>query len=90
MNFYSRYFPVLASAYSTAMFVYFTFISKENISSFMYVNIVLMSFWAAYCWIVIHNQDNLIMHLTGVIESTLEKLKLLIDEEDEEESEENV
>ncbi|MEY4333832.1 MAG: hypothetical protein RLZZ196_2575 [Bacteroidota bacterium] len=87
MNFYSRYFPVLASAYSAAMFVYFTFISKENISSFMYGNIVLMSFWSAYCWIVIHNQDNFIMHLTGVIESTLEKLKLLIDQEKDDESE---
>jgi predicted enzyme related to lactoylglutathione lyase len=87
MNFYSKYFPVVASAYSAAMFVYFTFISKENISGFMSANIALMSFWAAYCWIVIYNQDNLIMHLTSVIESVLEKLKLLIEEEEEEEEE---
>jgi hypothetical protein len=88
MNFYSKYFSVAASAYSAAMFVFFTFFSKENVSVFMYVNLVLMSFWSAYCWIVIHNQDNYINHLTDVILSTLEKLKLLIEEEDTEEDEE--
>ena len=87
MNFYSKYFPVVASAYSGAMFIFFTFISKENISGFMYGNIVLMSFWASYCWIVIYNQDNVIRHLTTVITSTLEKIKLLIEEEEEEEEE---
>jgi ABC-type sugar transport system permease subunit len=88
MNFYSKNFPLIASAYSAAMFVFFTFITKENVSVFMYVNLVLMSFWSAYCWIVIYNQDNYINHLTGVILSTLEKLKLLIEEEDEDEEEE--
>jgi hypothetical protein len=87
MNFYSKNFPLAASAYSAAMFVFFTFISKENLSVFMYVNLVLMSFWSAYCWVVIYNQDNTIAQLTNAIESVLEKLRTLIDEEENEEEE---
>ena len=87
MNFYSKYFPVAASAYSAAMLVYFTFISKENVSSFTAANIALMSFWSTYCWIVIYKQDNTIVQLTTAIESVLEKLRALIDEEENEEEE---
>lgn len=92
MYFYRKYFPLVASAYSAAMFIYFTFMSNNKFDAFTYGNMVLMSFWAAYCWIVIYNQDIVIDNLTKTMASVAASLKLLaemeeqeVDEEEEEE-----
>jgi Ca2+/Na+ antiporter len=85
MHLYRKYFPIFASAYSAAIFIFFTFISKENISVFMYGNIILMSFWAAYCWVIVYNQDSIITHLTDTIKTVEENLKTLIEQINENE-----
>ncbi len=79
----SKYFPFIASAYSAAMFVYFAFISNENISKFILINILVFSIWSAYCWIIIYYQENIIRHLTYTIETTIENLRKLTEEEEE-------
>lgn len=88
MYFYRKYFPLVASAYSAAMFIYFTFMSSNKFDAFTYGNMVLMSFWAGYCWIVIYNQDTVIDNLTKTIATVAASLKLLAEMEEEEEEEE--
>jgi len=78
MHYYKKYFPLAASAYSAAMFVYFTFITNNMFDIFTYGNMVLMSFWAGYCWVIVYNQDSIITHLADTIKKTEENLKTLI------------
>jgi hypothetical protein len=88
MHYYKKYFPLVASAYSAAMFVYFTFITKNMFDIFTYGNMVLMSFWAAYCWVIVYNQDSIITHLTDTIKTVEENLKTLITQIEEDNEEE--
>ena len=85
MHYYKKYFPLIASAYSAAMFVYFTFITNNMFDIFTYGNMVLMSFWAGYCWVIVYNQDSIITHLTDTIKKTEETLKILIEQIEEDE-----
>ena len=87
MHFYRKYFPLIASAYSAAMFVYFTFMSNNMFDTFTYGNMVLMSFWAAYCWVTIYSQDTIIEKLTSTMNSVAASLALLAEQEEEEEEE---
>ena len=75
MHYYKKYFPLAASSYSSAMFVYFTFITNNMFDIFTYCNMVLMSFWAGYCWVIVYNQDIIITHLTDTIKTVEEILK---------------
>ena len=84
MYYYKKYFPLVASAYSAAMFVYFTFITNNMFDIFTYGNMVLMSFWAGYCWVIVYNQDSIITHLADTIKKTEETLKILIEQIEEE------
>ena len=84
MYYYKKYFPLIASAYSSAMFIYFTFITNNIFDTFTYSNMVLMSFWAGYCWVIVYNQDSIITHLINTIKTTEENLKKLITQIEEE------
>jgi len=88
MHYYKKYFPLVASAYSAAMFVYFTFITNNMFDIFTYGNMVLMSFWAGYCWVIVYNQDSIITHLTDTIKKTEKTLKILIEQIEEDEGKE--
>jgi hypothetical protein len=88
MHYYKKYFPLVASAYSSAMFVYFTFITNNMFDIFTYSNMVLMSFWAGYCWVIVYNQDSIITHLTDTIKTVEENLKTLITQIEEDEGKE--
>ena len=88
MHYYKKYFPLAASAYSSAMFVYFTFITNNMFDIFTYGNMVLMSFWAGYCWVIVYNQDSIITHLADTIKKTEETLKTLIEQIEEDDKKE--
>lgn len=88
MHYYKKYFPLVASAYSAAMFVYFTFITNNMFDIFTYGNMVLMSFWAGYCWVIVYNQDSIITHLSDTIKTVEENLKTLITQIEEDEGKE--
>lgn len=88
MHYYKKYFPLVAIAYSSAMFVYFTFITNNMFDIFTYSNMVLMSFWAGYCWVIVYNQDSIITHLTDTIKTVEENLKTLITQIEEDEGKE--
>lgn len=89
MHFFQKYFPLIASAYSAAIFIFFTFLSNTKFDAFTYTNLVLMSFWAAYCWIVIYNQDNIINRLTITMENVSASLTAALAELNDEEIKED-
>lgn len=81
--------PIVFSAYSAALFIFFAFVYQTNIDYFVWINLLVFSIWSAYTWFVIWRQSLLIRDMVIAmddIENTImEVIERAVEEIEEEE-----
>jgi hypothetical protein len=67
--------PVVCSAYSAALLVYFVFFYNNQIDHFVYINLILFSIWSSYSWFIVWLQNTVIDRMSSTMISVAEKIE---------------
>jgi len=88
INFLKMKLPLAFSAYAAALFVFFAFIYSTKLEYFVWVNLLLLTVWSTYTWIIVWRQsiliEDMLKAMNDVRNSINNVIQQAIDEVEEE------
>jgi hypothetical protein len=80
INFLKMKLPLAFSAYAAAMFVFFAFFYAPKLEHFVWANLLLLTAWSTYTWIIVWRQARLIEDMLETMEDTRATINKIINE----------
>ena len=80
INFLKIKLPLAFSAYAAALFVFFAFIYSTKLEYFVWANLLLLTAWSTYTWIIVWRQARLIEDMVETMEDVRGTINKIVEE----------